>query len=94
MLEILNIIYFSKKYKKLIIFIILNWIALWLSIDTYLNLSQIKNFEISLIALFNSARVSIAFFTIFISTILILYLVLKKKKIYNNTNNLLFILFF
>ena len=93
MLGILNINNLSKKYKKLIIFIILSWIALWFSIDTYLNFSQIKNFELSLIILFNNTRVLIVFSSIFISTILILYLVLIKKKIYNRTNNILFILF-
>lgn len=91
--EILHINNFNKKYKELIIFIILSWIALWFSIDTHLNLSQIKNF--SLIALFHNTRILIAFFTIFISTILILYIVLKKKiKIFNNPNSILFLFFF
>ena len=91
--ELLHINNFNKKYKELIIFIILSWIALWFSIDTHINLSQIKNF--SLIALFHNTRILIAFFTIFISTILILYIVLKKEiKIFNNTNSTLFLFLF
>ena len=91
--ELLHINNFNKKYKELIIFIILSWIALWFSIDTHINLGQIKN--LSLIALFHNTRILIAFFTIFISTILILYIVLKKEiKIFNNTNSTLFLFLF
>jgi hypothetical protein len=91
--EILHINNFNKKYKELIIFIILSWIALWFSIDTNPNFSQIKNFN--LISLLNNTRVLIAFASIFISTILILYVILKKEiKIYNKTNSILFLFFF
>lgn len=91
--ELLHINNFNKKYKELIIFIILSWVALWFSIDTHINLGQIKN--LSLIALFHNTRILIAFFTIFISTILILYIVLKREiKIFNNTNSTLFLFLF
>lgn len=42
MLRIFNLNNIDKNYKKLFIFIILSWLALWFSIDTYVNFIQIK----------------------------------------------------
>jgi len=93
MLRIFNLNNIDKNYKKLVIFIILSWLALWFSIDTYVNFIQIKDLKKSIIPLFNDIRVFIAFSTIFISTTLILYLVLKKKlRIFNKTNYILILL--
>lgn len=59
MSKVSNINTISKSYKKSVIFLILGWISLWLSIDTYVNFSQIANLGIDKVALFNNVRVLI-----------------------------------
>lgn len=95
MSKVSNINTISKSYKKSVIFLILGWISLWLSIDTYVNFSQIANLGIDKVALFNNVRVLIFFTTFFISVCLILFLIVKKRIwIKEKINSVLLILFF
>ena len=95
MSKVFNINAISKSYKKSVIFLILGWISLWLSIDTYVNFSQIANLGIDKVALFNNFRVLIFFTTFFISVCLIFFLIVKKRIwIKEKINSVLLILFF
>lgn len=73
MLKIINKNSSIKNYKKLILFIIISWIALWFSIDTHFELIQIKKLEIDINKLINITRVLFVFFTIFASTVVIFF---------------------
>jgi len=95
MRKVFDINKICNNYKKSVIFLILGWISLWLSIDTYINFGQIDNLLINKVELFNNVRVLIFFITFFFSVCLILFLIIKKKIwVKEKINNILLILFF